>query len=86
MTCTIHRDLDGIPIAIAVEDGLGLPVVCPMNAPYDVYRNGNKVEACVGYDRDAGSVWINTGRIIGNEWEIARLTGTVTVEPIDLGA
>lgn len=85
MNDTILRDLDGIPFAISVVEGLGLPTVSPCNAKYDVMLDGEKIDRVIAFDRNAGFVWINTGRAVGDEWEAVKLSGEVVVEPIDEG-
>lgn len=83
MIATLKRDLDGIPYAVSVQRGLGLPYLPPAQCAYIVKLDGRRVAHVIGYDRKAGLVWSQTGRIVKDDWEVVTHCGEVTVEPID---
>lgn len=78
----IEHDIDGLPIAMSLRDGLGVPVVAPSQGDYRVFLDGERVKRCVAFDREQGRVWVYTERMIkGGDLVIVRREGVVTVEP-----
>ena len=49
---------DGIPLAAAMQEGLGVPVI-PLPCALRVFLDGKEVPACVGFDQVNGIVWSN---------------------------
>lgn len=82
-------DANGIPMAISMIRGLGVPFTS--EAQHLVVRvDGQKITGCVAYDREAGAAWHYPsgpdGKPIreGNQYAIAKLSGTVTVQKMEI--
>lgn len=82
----VEYDADGLPLAAAVRDDLGVPEFVNRAALFEVRLDGAKVDKCVGFDRPNGLVWAYKidadGRFVQRNGElvIERRSGAVTVK------
>jgi hypothetical protein len=79
---------DGYPVAASCTEGLGVPLIDGASVKFRVKLNGERLDACVGYDRTRGIAWRNQKDGRGNylirdgKLVIEKIKGEVTLEPI----
>jgi hypothetical protein len=81
---------DGFPEAVAVREGLGVPVVDPESTfGWKIFLDGTPVDRVVGFDRAKGRIWRYQqidGRIVHRDGDaiIEQREGVVTVQKRDV--
>lgn len=81
----VRLDADGVPLAVSMVDGVGVPVM-DCNPPYfDIFLDGIETQEVVAFDRERGLIWRNKhaadGQIMVRDGKvmIERVPGVVTV-------
>ena len=83
----VEYDDDGLPIAMAVAEGYGVPQV---SSPVDlaIFLDGEEQRGCVGFDRKRNIIWRSQVDPAGNfflragEIAIEQVFGVVTVKAL----